>query len=133
MQQLLRGMADDGLAYQEVLALLEQQFEAAVRHQSARLGEVAETITAKVDVIEARRRQRVALVQQLLGPGGTMAQAFALLKQEARLRLEADWAALEQMVIECKRLGKRNSDLLVDQYSIMQRVLHGEDQLYAPA
>jgi flagella synthesis protein FlgN len=37
------------------------------------------------------------------------------------------------MVIDCKLAGKRNSDLLVEQYSIMQRVLHGEDQTYAPA
>jgi flagella synthesis protein FlgN len=30
-------------------------------------------------------------------------------------------------------LSKRNGDLLVEQYSIMQRVLHGEEQIYAPA
>jgi len=47
--------------------------------------------------------------------------------------MEGDWKALEIKVIECKRLGKRNSDLLVEQYSIMQRVLHGEELIYAPA
>ncbi len=43
-----------------------------------------------------------------------------------------DWVALEQMVLECKRLNARNSDLLTEQYSIMQRVLHGEEDTYAP-
>lgn len=133
MRALLHGVAADLLAYQQLRALLEQQFDGAVRHQSARLHELAEAITTLVDTMEARRAERVALVQRLLGPQGSMAQAFALLKNPARERMEADWRALEDSVRECKRLGKRNSDLLVEQYTIMQRVLHGEEQIYAPA
>ncbi|WP_229213479.1 MULTISPECIES: flagellar export chaperone FlgN [unclassified Duganella] len=133
MRQLLAGVADDLLAYAELRGLLEQQFDAAVRHKGPQLTAVAEAISALVDVMQARRTQRVALVQRLLGPAGTMLQAFALLKNSARERMANDWNTLEQMVIECKRLGKRNSDLLVEQYSIMQRVLHGEEQIYAPA
>lgn len=133
MKRLLQGVAEDMQAYPQLAALLEQQFQAAVRHQNAQLAALADTIAALVDAMLLRREQRVALVQRLLGPTGTMAQAFALLKNAARERMEADWKTLEQMVIECKRLGKRNSDLLVEQYSIMQRVLHGEEQIYAPA
>ncbi|WP_295995837.1 flagellar protein FlgN [Rugamonas sp.] len=133
MRALLQGVAADLVAYRGLLALLERQFQGAVRHQSALLGELAATMLAEVEAMEGRRRQRVSLVQQLLGPAGTMMQAFALLKSAARERMEADWIALEQLVLECKRLGKRNSDLLVDQYTIMQRVLHGEEQLYEPA
>ena len=133
MKQLLGGIASDLQAYQQLNALLEQQFDAAVRHQRLRLGDVAEAISALVDSLQERRQRRVALVQHLLGPTATMMQAFALLKNAARERMETDWRTLEQMVIECKRLGKRNSDLLVEQYSIMQRVLHGEEQIYAPA
>jgi flagella synthesis protein FlgN len=113
--------------------MLQQQFDAALRHRAAELGAVAESISALVDVLQLRRQQRVALVQRLLGPTATMMQAFALLKNTARERMEADWKTLEQSVIECKRLSKRNGDLLVEQYSIMQRVLHGEEQIYAPA
>ncbi|MCP2006493.1 flagellar protein FlgN [Duganella violaceipulchra] len=133
MRLLLAGIADDLLAYRDLRGLLEQQFDAAVRHQGPQLAAVAEAISTVVDEMQERRTQRVALVQRLLGPTSTMSQAFALLKNAARERMEADWATLEQMVIECKRLGKRNSDLLVEQYSIMQRVLHGEEQIYAPA
>ncbi|SFU64234.1 flagellar export chaperone FlgN [Pseudoduganella namucuonensis] len=132
MQQFLQGVAADTEAYQALLDLLEQQFHAALRHQSARLGEVAEAVSALADTLELRRRQRVALATQLAGPDATMAQVYALLKPELRARLEQDWRRLETMVTECKRLGKRNSDLLVDQYTIMQRVLHGEDQIYEP-
>ncbi|MQA19910.1 flagellar export chaperone FlgN [Rugamonas rivuli] len=133
MRLLLAGIGDDLLAYPALNALLEQQFDAAVRHRGPQLASVAEEISVLVDSMLERRTQRVALVQRLLGPTATMMQAFALLKNAARERMEADWKTLEHMVIECKRLGKRNSDLLVEQYSIMQRVLHGEEQIYAPA
>ncbi len=133
MKRLLHGVAEDMQAYPQLAGLLEEQFQSALRHQNVRLAELAEIISALVDHMQARREQRVALVQRLLGPTATMGQAFALLKNAARERMEADWATLEQRVLECKRLGKRNSDLLVEQYSIMQRVLHGEEQIYAPA
>ena len=133
MRALLAGIADDLRAYPALQDLLEQQFHAALRHQAAQLGQVAEAISALVDTLQARRAQRVALAQRLLGPTANMDQAFALLKNAAREKIEADWKTLETMVVECKRLSKRNSDLLLEQHTIMQRVLHGEDQLYAPA
>jgi len=133
MRELLAGMAQDLLAYASLRDLLRQQFEAAIKHRTAELGVVAESISTLVDVMQTRRQQRVALVQRLAGPDATMMQAFALLKNAARERMEADWKTLEQSVMECKRLSKRNSDLMVEQYSIMQRVLHGEEQIYAPA
>ena len=133
MRALLAGIAQDLQAYIVLQDLLEQQFDAALRHQGPRLGQVAEAISALVDTLQGRREQRVALAQRLLGPTANMMQAFALLKNAAREKIEADWKTLEAMVVECKRLSKRNSDLLMDQHSIMQRVLHGEEQIYAPA
>jgi flagella synthesis protein FlgN len=35
-------------------------------------------------------------------------------------------------VRDCKEATARNGNLMADQYTVMQRVLHGEDQLYAP-
>ncbi len=133
LARVLRGVADDVAAYCALLLLLEQQFEAALRHHGARLGELAEQITQAVEPIEARRRQRVSLVAALLGPEGKMRDIAALLKGSARVQLEQNWLGLEQMVAECKRRNVRNSELLTMQYSIMQRVLHGEEQIYAPA
>ena len=133
MRALLGGIAEDLLAYQQLHDLLQQQFQAALRHKASELGPVAEAISTLVDTMQARRALRVALVQRLVGPQGTMLQAFALLKNAAREKMEHDWKTLEQAVIACKALSKRNGDLLVEQYSIMQRVLHGEEQIYAPA
>nr|WP_176649706.1 flagellar export chaperone FlgN [Duganella sp. SG902] len=133
MRQLLAGIAEDLRAYAALQELLQQQFQAALRHKAAELGPVAQAISDLVDTMQARRALRVALVQRLVGPQGTMTQAFALLKNAAREKMEADWNTLEQAVIACKALSKRNGDLLVEQYTIMQRVLHGEEQIYAPA
>ena len=129
---LLDGIKADLQSYQHMLDLIAQQFEAAVRHQSERLGEIAKEIGALVDVLEARRAQRVELATRLTGPTPSMEQVFALLKPEPRARLEADWAQLEAMVQTAREMGRRNADLLAEQYTIMQRVLHGDDQTYEP-
>lgn len=133
MSQLIRGVSDDLADYGRLQALLEQQFDAALRHQSVRLGELAAAITPLCETLELRRQQRVALAVLLLGPEPEMRRLFVLLEGRARARLEANWASLEAMVCESKRLGKRTSDLLLGQFSIMQRVLHGEEHTYAPA
>lgn len=129
---LLDGIKADLQSYQQMLDLIARQFEAAIRHQSERLGEIAKEIGALVDVLEARRAQRVELATRLVGPQPSMEQVFTLLKPEARARLEADWAQLEGMVQTAREMGRRNADLLAEQYTIMQRVLHGDDQTYEP-
>lgn len=132
MLALLRGVADDVAAYTALLDLLDEQFDAIVRHQSARLAQLSDTILPAIEAMEARRRERIALVGVLLGPDAGMAQVFPLIKGATRQMLEEHWLSLEKMVVECKRRNIRNSELLTEQYSIMQRVLHGEEQLYAP-
>jgi flagella synthesis protein FlgN len=133
MQQLLQGIADDMAGYRDLLDLLDQQFDAAIRHQQERLGTIAAAVGTLVDTLETRRARRVELAARLTGPQPTMAQVFALLRADARTRVEADWKALETMVLAAKAAGKRNGDLLAEQFTIMQRVLHGEDQTYEPA
>lgn len=132
VRRVLLGMTEDRAGYAALQTLLEEQFQATLQHQSARLTALADQVIAAVEPLDARRRQRVSLVTALLGPQGDMAQLFALLQEDARSKAQAEWAALEQMVLECKRLNARNSDLLTEQYSIMQRVLHGEEDTYAP-
>ncbi len=133
LRRLMAGVAADTVDYGDLQFLLEAQFDAALRHRHAELRELAERIGLLCDALEQRRRQRVELVARLLGPAARMQHIFALMKGSTRATLEAGWQALAQRIAECQRTAKRNSDLLVDQYSLMQRVLHGEEQLYAPA
>jgi len=133
MKQLLQGIADDAQDYAKLLELLEQQFRAAIGHKLAALAEIAEQLSVAAGVLETRRARRVELATVLAGPQPSMEAVFALLRPDARARVLADWAALEQQVIAAKTLSRRNGDLMADQYTIMQRVLHGDDQTYEPA
>jgi len=132
LQRVLQGIADDSLAYVELRALLEEQFQSILRHQNTQLALLAEQIVAAVERLDGRRRQRVSLATALLGAKPDMQQLFALLPAERGAAAARDWATLEQMVLECKHLSGRNSEFLTEQYSTMQRVLHGEDHTYAP-
>ena len=129
---LVDGVQADVRDSAEVLALLERQFEAALRHRSSELTQLAELLGPLLDAMEARRQQRVSLVRALLGEGATMAQFIATLSGPAHDALAAAWADLETTVLACKDATARNGGLLAEQYSVMQRVLHGEDEIYAP-
>ncbi|MFC3461337.1 flagellar export chaperone FlgN [Massilia haematophila] len=135
-QQAVAALADgvqlDLEAAKAILALLERQFQAALRHQGSELAALAEELTPALDAMDARRRQRVALVRALHGLDGTMAGFIAAQPEPGRARLAASWSELERLVVVCKAATTRNGNLLADQFTTMQRVLHGEEQTYAP-
>ena len=129
---LADGVQADVRDSAEVLSLLERQFEAALRHRSSELTQLAELLTPLLDAMEARRQQRVSLVRALLGASGTMAGYIATLPGQAQAAFSAAWSDLERTVQACKEATTRNGSLLAEQYTVMQRVLHGEDGIYAP-
>ena len=129
---LIEGVGHDLGAAGAIHALLERQFQAALRHQGAELGALAEELTPALDAMEARRQQRVTLVRALQGPEGTMAGFIAAQPEPGRARLAASWGELERLVVQCKSATTRNGNLLAEQFSTMQRVLHNADGTYAP-
>mgnify|MGYP000986749243 CR=1 FL=1 len=120
----------DGAGAIEVL--LERQFEAAVRHRSAELTRLAAELSPLLEAMDGRRQQRVTLVRALLGATATMDAYIATLAPEARGAFIDAWRDLEALVRVCQDATIRNGKLLAEQYSVMQRVLHGEEQIYAP-
>jgi len=131
--QLLRGVGEDLRDYDSLLAMLDCQFHAALHHEAAQLAELSDSVASLVDVLNGRREVRVNLVAMLCGAGAPISAAFALLAGKHRSTLESGWQALEKLVRDCKDRNARNCRLLMDQQSIMQRVLHGEQQIYVPA
>ena len=129
---LAEGAAQDLVAAKAILALLERQFDAALRHKGAELAALAEELSPALDAMDARRLQRVALVRALLGLEGTMAGFIAAQPEPGRAQLAANWGELERVVVACKAATTRNSNLLADQFTTMQRVLQGGDGTYAP-
>lgn len=129
---LVAGVQQDLDAAHAIHALLERQFQAALRHQGAELGALVEELAPALDAMDARRKQRVALVRALHGPDATMAGFIANQAEPGRTRLAAAWSELERLVIACKAATTRNGNLLAEQFTVMQRVLHGGDGTYAP-
>lgn len=129
---LVAGVEQDLGAASAIHALLERQFRAALQHQGQELGALSEELTPALDAMDARRRQRVALVRALHGPEGTMAGFIAAQPEPGRARLAASWGELERLVVLCKSATTRNGNLLAEQFSTMQRVLHNVDGTYAP-
>jgi flagella synthesis protein FlgN len=130
--RLLDGIQADLQACAVIRDLLERQFEAALRHRGAELGVLAEELMPQLDAMEQRRQQRVQLVRALHGAAAGMDDLLNALPAAQRSRAASDWERLEQLVRDCKQATTRNGNLMADQYTVMQRVLHGEDQLYAP-
>lgn len=130
--RLLDGIQADLQACTAIRDLLERQFQAALRHRAAELGLLAEQLMPQLDDMELRRQQRVQLVRALYGADAGMDKLLNSLPPAQRARAGADWAQLEQLVRDCKQATTRNGSLMADQYTVMQRVLHGEEQLYAP-
>jgi len=130
--RLLDGIQADIQACAAIRDLLERQFEAALRHRGAELGELAGELMPQLDAMEQRRQQRVQLVSALHGPDATMDDLLNSLAAPQRARAAADWERLEALVRDCQEATTRNSGLMAEQYTVMQRVLHGEEQVYAP-
>lgn len=129
---LAEGVGQDLDAANAIHALLERQFQAALRHQGAELGALAEELAPALDAMDARRKQRVALVRALHGQDGTMNGFIAAQAEPGRAELAAAWSELERLVVACKMATTRNGNLLAEQFTVMQRVLHGGDGTYAP-
>lgn len=131
LEAIVRGILADVADYRELKALLGEQFEAAVHHQTERIAQVGVRIVGLAERMEERRLERVRLAGRL-GAGSAMAAVFALMPGPVRELAETSWSALETMVRECKALNSRNCQLLMDQHEIMQRVLDSEANVYAP-
>lgn len=129
---LADGVRADLAAARAILVLLERQFDAALRHRGAELAGLAEELTPALDAMEERRQQRVSLVRALAGAGGSMAGLIAAQAEPLRAQLQDSWTELEGLVVRCKAATVRNTHLLAEQFSVMQRVLHGENDTYAP-
>jgi flagella synthesis protein FlgN len=130
---IVRGVEIDTDAYGRLEALLERQFAAALRHDAAALSELAVQITALVAEIDARRVERETICATLAGQGARLSGILPLLPELSRQAFVTAWSALEEQIVECKRLNVRNGRLLTEQHTLMQRLLRGDADTYAPA
>lgn len=134
--RLIKGVHADLSDYGTLRELLDAQFEAALKHRSAVIADIADRISALTSQLETRRAERYALAKVLVGKQSTVtiSAVSARLPANARPAFDEWWQSLEKLVKECKRLNQRNCDLLMNQQEILQRVLQADNGgTYAPA
>lgn len=134
--RLIKGVHADLGDYRALRELLDVQFEAALKHRSAVITDIADRISALTAQLDKRRIERVALAKILAGKQGnvTISAVSARLPANARPAFDEWWQTLEKLVQECKRLNQRNCDLVMNQHEILQRVLQVDGGgTYAPA
>lgn len=134
--RLIKGVHADLGDYRTLRELLDVQFEAALKHRSAVISDIADRISALTAQLDKRRAERVALAKMLVGKQSsvTISAVSARLPANARPAFDEWWQTLEKLVHECKRLNQRNCDLLMNQHEILQRVLQTDSGgTYAPA
>jgi flagella synthesis protein FlgN len=134
--RLIKGVHADLGDYRTLRELLDAQFDAALKHRSAVITDVADRISALTAQLDKRRAERLALAKVLAGKQSnvTISAVSARLPANARPAFDEWWQTLEQLVQECKRLNQRNCDLLMNQQEILQRVLQADaGGTYAPA
>lgn len=115
--------------------LLEQQFDAALHHDTARVAHVCEAISTLTDQITQRGHERLVLAKRISGAESTAAYEMVIevLPPGARGTVQHWYDDIRVLLTECKRLNSRNCELLMSQFEIMQRVLNDEVHTYAPA
>jgi flagella synthesis protein FlgN len=133
--RLVKGVRADLVDYRTLRELLDAQFEAALKHRTAAINDVAQRITKLTAQLEKRRVERVALAKALVGRQAnvTISAVASLLPGNSRASFNEGWQTLEKLVHECKRLNQRNCNLMMTQREILQRVLQVGGDTYAPA
>lgn len=133
LRSLISGVHADHSGYQALRRLLDEQFDAALRHDAKELASLGTRISTQVAALDESRRERMKLVALLgLRAPVSMEHVIALFANTTRDAVSQLWQALEALVVECKALNTRNCRLMMEQHAMMQRVLDGEADTYVP-
>jgi flagellar biosynthesis protein FlgN len=130
---LLKGVHADLVAYRTLRLHLQEHFECALKHDAARLPQVAQAIEDAVAQLDARRTERTAQIKAICSLTGRpfgIAAVQACLSLKASQALRDWWAELESLVAQCKALNTRNGQLMAAQHEMFQRVLGTEPATY---
>lgn len=132
--ELGEGLRRTHQGYERLQQLLERQFQAALRHSAAEIGEVSDEITSQVALLENQGKRDRELLTALLGSESGRPSVRELLRRLPRQKAEPlllRWRALQRLLSHCKTLNLRNNQLMTEQQELMQQLLGREEHIYA--
>ena len=133
LRNLCEGLRADEEGHTRLEELLEQQFQAALRHETARMTALSDEVLAQVETLERQRDAQRRLLGLLLGrqERPTLRALIRRLPPASAEPLARQWQALQSGINRCKTLNLRNCRLLSEQRALMQQQLGQEEHLYA--
>jgi flagella synthesis protein FlgN len=130
IRQFATDLQSDVKAYQDLIALLEEQFSASVQQQTTQLSRVLVDISEHLAAIEVRRTRRSQMIKtSRVADCEALMALFPVALQQACL---SKWQQLGALLRQAKQLNQRNGEFILSQQEIMQRVLFGEQDIYDP-
>ena len=133
LRQLTDGLRQDLAAYDGLRGLLEQQFNAALKHDADQMSELSAQILTQVAALDVQRARRRELLVALLGSAVEPSVRHLLQRLPASTAqpIAVQWRALEQALTVCKTLNLRNCQLISEQQALMQQLMGREEHVYA--
>lgn len=133
LRQLTDGLRADLAAYDELRELLNQQFNAALKHDADQMSELSARILTQVAALDVQRARRRELLVSLLGSAVEPSVRMLLQRLPASTAqpIAVLWRALEQALTACKTLNLRNCQLITEQQALMQQLMGREEHVYA--
>ncbi len=130
IRQFATDLQSDVKAYQDLIALLNEQFSASVQQQTTQLSRVLVEISEHLAAIEVRRTRRSQMIKtSRVADCEALMALFPAALQQACL---SKWQQLGALLRQAKQLNQRNGEFILSQQEIMQRVLFGEQDIYDP-
>ncbi|MFC7419107.1 flagellar export chaperone FlgN [Iodobacter arcticus] len=130
IRQFATDLQSDVKAYQDLIALLEEQFSASVQQQTMQLSRVLEQISEHLAAIEVRRERRSQMIKT--SNAADCEALMALFPVALQQACSSKWQQLGALLRQAKQLNQRNGEFILSQQEIMQRVLFGEQDIYDP-
>lgn len=133
--QLLNGIQQDHRIYSQLLVLLVSQRTMIVERQSDPLENLNQLIEQIYQQLKESTNQRLLLLKSLNIPAQSdgMHALFSRLPNAMADKARGLWQQLEQQAINCKQLNESNTQLLMMQQEILNRLLNNEAELiYQP-
>lgn len=133
--QLLNGIQQDHRIYSQLQVLLISQRTMIVERQSEPLENLNQLVEQIYQQLKESTNQRLLLLKSLNIPTQSdgMYFLFSRLPDVMANKARRLWQQLEQQVTDCKQLNERNTQLLMMQQEILNRLLNNDAQLiYQP-
>ncbi len=134
VRQLLLGINQDVISYQQMELLLKEQNRNLIGRNSQYIHSNNEKQTKLLLVLQEHADQRTKLLHSfsLQASSDGIKLLAARLPAQISVKMTNQWLKLEASVGRCKQLNDHNGRLLANQQLLIRKLLNIQDDFYQP-